>query len=119
MMCFNDFVPDPETRSYVGLFYMGFIAANVLVHLIFLGLETFRKLKQNFKRCYSRYITKRNNTANPRRVDVAKARPIDTENPIPIGAANSHLVEEEKVASNSVRVVTVNQPNRLIAKEPL
>ena len=98
MMCFTDFVPDPETRSYVGYFYMGFISANVLVHLIFLVLETFRKIKKDCKGWYSKYIAKKNKTANPRPVGVPKARPNDAENPIPVEAANLNLVKGEKVA---------------------
>ena len=98
MMCFTDFVPDPETRSYVGYFYMGFISANVLVHLIFLVLETFRKLRKDCRGCYSKYIAKKNKTKHPRPVDVANARLNDAENPIPVEAAKSNLVKGEEVA---------------------
>jgi len=35
-MCFTDFVPEPETRSLIGLYYIGVTVANVLVHLTFL-----------------------------------------------------------------------------------
>ena len=34
LMCFTDFVPSPETRSKIGLWYMGISITNVSVHLI-------------------------------------------------------------------------------------
>ena len=77
MMCFTDFVPEPETRSHVGIFYMGFTAANVLVHIIFLILETSYNLKLRCKRCYNKYITQKNNTANARPVDAAKSNLVE------------------------------------------
>ena len=40
MMCFTDFVPEPETRSNIGLLYMGITVGNVFVHLTFLVIET-------------------------------------------------------------------------------
>ena len=53
MMCFTDFVPEPETQSQVGIFYMGFTAVNVLVHIIFLVIGAFFKLKLRCTRMYS------------------------------------------------------------------
>jgi len=52
MMCFTDFVPEPETRSEViGTFYMGVLLLNVFIHLIFLMLDFGSKSKIRCKRC--------------------------------------------------------------------
>jgi hypothetical protein len=52
MMCFTDFVPDPETRSeMIGPFYIIIILANVLIHLIFLVIDFGSKSKLKWKRC--------------------------------------------------------------------
>jgi hypothetical protein len=40
LMCFTDFVPDPETRSDVGRVYMLVAITNIGVHLIFLAMGT-------------------------------------------------------------------------------
>ena len=40
LMCFTDFVPDEETRSKIGLFYIGVNLFHILVHLVFLALAT-------------------------------------------------------------------------------
>ena len=49
-MCFTDFVPEPETRSLIGFYYIGITLANVLVHLIFLALATCISLKNYCKK---------------------------------------------------------------------
>ena len=53
LMCFTDFVPNPETRSSVGYVYMGVITTNIGVHIIKLLLQTCYMLKQGWKKyCY-------------------------------------------------------------------
>ena len=46
LFCFSDFVPDVETRHFViGYFYIAVILLNLFVHLIFLFLDTLKKLR--------------------------------------------------------------------------
>ena len=52
MMCFTEFVPEPETRrKLIGPFYIIVVLANILIHLIFLVLDFGSKSKQKWKRC--------------------------------------------------------------------
>ena len=53
LMCFTDFVPSPETRSGIGLVYIGVTITFIGVHVIKLLLQTFFRLKLGWKRyCY-------------------------------------------------------------------
>jgi len=51
MLCFTDFVPEPETRSLLGFIYMGVSLVNILVHLTFLALASCNKIKLRCKKC--------------------------------------------------------------------
>lgn len=53
LMCFTDFVPSPETRSGIGLVYIGVTITFIGVHVIKLLLQTCFRLKLGWKRyCY-------------------------------------------------------------------
>ena len=45
LKCFTDFVPNEETRSKIGYYYIGVSSANILIHLIVLVLETVYRMK--------------------------------------------------------------------------
>ena len=45
LLCFTDFVPSEDTRTDIGYYYIGVISANILVHLIVLGIETVHRVK--------------------------------------------------------------------------
>ena len=51
LMCFTQFVADPETRNLVGFAYLGINMLNVLIHLLFLILATCSTCKLSCKRC--------------------------------------------------------------------
>ena len=36
LLCFTDFVPDPEVRSSIGTFFVGLCCFNLSVHLVIL-----------------------------------------------------------------------------------
>ena len=40
MMCFSDFVPDPETRSDCGYAFIAFIAFYATLHILFIVINT-------------------------------------------------------------------------------
>ena len=44
LMLFSDFVGKPETRSQIGLIYIGVIICFALVHLVFIFGDTFKKI---------------------------------------------------------------------------
>ena len=50
LFCFTQFVTEPETRNFNGYAYIAVVACNVFVHLTFLLLDTFRKVKRLLKR---------------------------------------------------------------------
>jgi hypothetical protein len=45
LMCFTDFVPEPETRNEIGIAYMGISVGNILIHLFFLVVSGGTKIK--------------------------------------------------------------------------
>jgi hypothetical protein len=50
LMCFTDFVPNPETRSEVGRAYMLVAITNIGIHLICLVVGTLVNIKNYFKK---------------------------------------------------------------------
>ena len=55
LMCFTDFLPNPDTRSMIGLVYIGVFITNVLVHIIKLLLQTCYKMKLGCKKYHFRW----------------------------------------------------------------
>ena len=49
-ICFTDFVPDPEMRNYLGLYFIGLNCAIIAFHLILLLRETYKGCKQDRKK---------------------------------------------------------------------
>ena len=60
LMCFTDFVPDPEARSQVGRVYMLVSITNIGVHLICLAVGTLVKIRNYCRRkcCKPKLIKK-------------------------------------------------------------
>ena len=54
LMCFTDFVPDPEQRSKLGIVYISIMFINIGLHLIILLRSTLSSLKLGLKRCIAR-----------------------------------------------------------------
>ena len=53
LMCFTDFVPDPETRSLAGRAYMIVAITNIGIHLICLVVGTITSIRNYCKKkCY-------------------------------------------------------------------
>ena len=59
LLCFTDFVPEAETRSEIGHFYVAVVLVNVLVHFIFLLLDIGSKSKLRCKRCFNKHKANR------------------------------------------------------------
>ena len=57
IMCFSDFVPNPATRSSIGISFIVTIFSNVFVHLYFMFKDNFVRIKQKVMRkcCYERW----------------------------------------------------------------
>ena len=49
LMLFSDFVDKPETRSQIGLLYIGVIICFALVHMVFIFGDTFKKIYRKLK----------------------------------------------------------------------
>ena len=60
LMCFTDFVSEPEIRSYVGYVYICVAILNITVHLVCLLLATCIKIKSFCRRkfCKPKPITR-------------------------------------------------------------
>ena len=54
LMCFTNFVADPEDRIWVGVAYISLMIANIGVHLIILILSTCKVFWLKLKRCFAR-----------------------------------------------------------------
>ena len=54
LMCFSDYVPDPQTRNLVGFSFIALLGVFVGVHLVPIFGDTFSKLHRRCKRCYVR-----------------------------------------------------------------
>jgi len=54
VMCFSKFVPDAETRYLLGWSFIGFMAANMLVHFTLLVIETIGNMKESCQNCCSK-----------------------------------------------------------------
>ena len=54
LMCFTDFVPDPELRSELGKAYISIMFTNIGLHLISLIRSTITSILLGFKRCFVR-----------------------------------------------------------------
>ena len=54
LMCFTDFVPDPEQRSNLGIVYIIIMLSNIGLHLITLIRSTISSIVLNIKRCFAR-----------------------------------------------------------------
>lgn len=52
MMCFSDFVPDPETRSDCGYAFIAFIAFYATLHILFIVINTIVQVRQGIRRKY-------------------------------------------------------------------
>ena len=55
LMCFTDFLPSPNSRSVIGLVYIGVFITNVFVHIIKLLLQTCYKMKLGCKKYHFRW----------------------------------------------------------------
>ena len=51
-LLFTDYMPEPETRNVVGVFYIGVILLNVGIHLIVLIIDICFKGKFACRRCF-------------------------------------------------------------------
>ena len=49
-ICFTEFVPDPEMRNYLGLYFIGFNGTMIAIHLILLLWNTFKACMQARKK---------------------------------------------------------------------
>ena len=49
-MCFTDFVPDPEARYDIGLYYIGINSLMILVHLVLILYSTLKSLRLVYKK---------------------------------------------------------------------
>ena len=54
LMCFTDFVPDPEQRSKLGIAYISIMLGNIGFHLIIVLGQTLKDLCLKLKRCFAR-----------------------------------------------------------------
>ena len=54
LMCFTNFVPDPENRSKIGNAYISVMIVNIGVHLIILIGSTILSFRLKIKRCFAR-----------------------------------------------------------------
>ena len=54
LICFNDFVPDPELRSQLGYVYISIMFSNIGVHFINLIRSTISLFILSLKRCWRR-----------------------------------------------------------------
>ena len=59
LMCFTDFVPDPEHRSNLGIAYISVMFTNIGLHLITLIRSTLSSLVIICKRCFVRCCKKK------------------------------------------------------------
>ena len=55
LMCFTEFVPNPETRRIVGFMYIAANLINILIHTILLWVSSVKKLILVCKKYYRRY----------------------------------------------------------------
>lgn len=66
-MCFTDFVPDPEIRSEVGLYYIAVASTNLLVHIGIMLFGSLFKLRSFCrKKFFMKKITQKANAASLR-----------------------------------------------------
>ena len=54
IMCFTDFVPDPEQRRLLGIVYLSIMFINIGLHLITLIRSTISSIVLSFKRWFAR-----------------------------------------------------------------
>ena len=55
LFCFSDFVPEAATRSELGYYYNAVTFSNIAVHIVFMLVNDFHKIKLSFKkRCYKK-----------------------------------------------------------------
>ena len=54
LLCFTNFVPDPEDRIYIGIAYMSVMIANMGLHIMILILSTCKVFCLKSKRCFAR-----------------------------------------------------------------
>ena len=59
LMCFTDFVPDPELRSKLGIAYICIMFTNIGLHLITLIRSTISSSVLAFKRCFVKFCQKK------------------------------------------------------------
>ena len=50
MMCFSDFVPEPEARDDIGLAFLGVLVLYALVHIYFLCVDSYCHIRDVCKR---------------------------------------------------------------------
>lgn len=64
MMCFSDFVVDPETRSFCGFGFIGVISLYAAVHIMFLLTGVYMQIRHLVR---SKYYARRNKKILARR----------------------------------------------------
>ena len=61
VMCFSDFVPDPETRFYIGYVSIGIVCIHLFISLGFMAAESYHLITLKIKKLIikHRYLTYR------------------------------------------------------------
>ena len=55
VMCFSDFVPDPETRFYIGYVSIGIVCLHLLISLGFMAAESYHLITLEIKKLIIRH----------------------------------------------------------------